>query len=192
MHTSPPLLNSRISPLLITHLRRHAMQEEELIHVHWDGPFSLDDVYELNNDWDYGVYQIYGCHTVYGAGVLLYIGRTVKRTFSKRIPEEGWPENQDGNRVEVYVGRLSGERKPQDKIWNKMICKVESLLIYAHSPANNSKNIKSIKEGELRKTHILNWGLFRDLLPEVSGHRWTERHSDMPEYRAFGKPISHT
>jgi hypothetical protein len=160
------------------------MPDECIVHVEWDGPFSLADLPDLNNDWDYGVYQIYGAHTVYGAGVLLYIGKAAKQTFGVRIPQEGWPDNQD--RVEIYVGRLCGSRKPQDATWNRLIGEVESLLIYAHAPATNAMNIKTIRDQSLQHTHVLNWGKFRDLLPEVSGHRWTTRHSDIPDYRPFG------
>lgn len=162
------------------------MPDEKIIHVEWEGPFSHEGLKSLNSDWDYGVYQIYGTHTVYGAGVLLYIGMAAKQTFGVRIPQEGWPSNQDGNRVEIYVGRLSGSTTPENEEWNKQISQVENLLIYAHAPATNSKNIQAIRERDFRNIHVLNWGQFRNLLPEVSGHRWTERHGEISGYMHYG------
>ena len=44
--------------------------------IEWEGPFSLDYVIEeLNGKDNYGLYQIYGTHIVYGAGSLLYLER---------------------------------------------------------------------------------------------------------------------
>ena len=50
------------------------MKEPTLINIEWDGPYSLEKVVQLKEPTDKGVYQIYGGHPVYGAGVLLYIG----------------------------------------------------------------------------------------------------------------------
>ena len=52
-----------------------------IIHVQWDGPFTLDQLSEMNNEYDYGVYQVYGSHPIYGSDVLLYIGKAGKLTF---------------------------------------------------------------------------------------------------------------
>lgn len=60
------------------------MNTELIIHIEWDGPFKLDQLSELNNtDIDFGIYQIYGSHPIYGADVLLYIGKADRQTFSK-------------------------------------------------------------------------------------------------------------
>lgn len=46
-----------------------------LIQILWDGPYSITDLVKLKNEEiDYGIYQIYGNHPVYGNDVLLYIG----------------------------------------------------------------------------------------------------------------------
>ena len=67
-----------------------------VIHVQWDGPFSLEQVSELNNeDHDYGVYQVYGSHPIYGSDVLLYIGKASQQTFATRLRQEPWLYNQD-------------------------------------------------------------------------------------------------
>ena len=67
------------------------MKEPTLINIEWDGPYSLEKVVQLKEPTDKGVYQIYGGHPVYGAGVLLYIGLTADQTFGERLPrEECW------------------------------------------------------------------------------------------------------
>lgn len=138
---------------------------------------------------DYGVYQIYGSHTVYGAGVLLYIGKAAQQTFGTRLSQEGWRNNQDAGRVEIYLGRLSGKETPDAEEWARQIDSVEKLLIYAHAPACNSSNINTIPDQNLRYVHVLNWGRFRDLLPEVSGDRWTLLHWDMEKYEPYGSLV---
>lgn len=56
------------------------------IHIEWEGPKLLSDINNLNDPkYDYGVYQIYGGHPVYGTNILLYIGKADKQTFGVRI-----------------------------------------------------------------------------------------------------------
>jgi hypothetical protein len=53
----------------------------KIVHIEWDGPFSIDEAKEKNGKDDYGVYQIYGNHPVYGYGASLYIGKAADQTF---------------------------------------------------------------------------------------------------------------
>lgn len=155
------------------------MAEDKLIHVEWEGPISLEDAKGLTGGKDYGLYQIYGCHTVYGSDVLLYIGKAVDQPFGTRLKQESdWTYNQDVQRISVYVGRIitstpADIKRPE---WAEWVGAAEEVCIYAHAPACNSRNIQSINCAKLSPFHVLNWGSFRDLLPEVSGHRWTDRH----------------
>lgn len=144
----------------------------EYINLYWEGPFNLSEIVDKNNEnEDFGVYQIYGSHPVYGSNVLLYIGQANKQVFYTRIKqEEHWWYNQDSDSVTVYLGRLIGETPSLNK-WESMITKAEKLLIYAHRPAHNSSNINSIKQEELTSTHVLNWGNYKSLLAEVSSMR---------------------
>lgn len=145
------------------------------IHIDWEGPFSYEDAKkDLKDDKkDFGVYQIYGGHPLYGSGVLLYIGKAEQQTFSRRLSQEQWGEfNRDSGNVEVYIGRLSGRDKPTETEWKALISVAEKLLIYAHHPASNSSNLNSLPDAA-RQFHIFNWGQFRDLMAEVSGMRWT-------------------
>jgi hypothetical protein len=55
--------------------------EERIIHIDWEGPVTLEDAWKLVGPTDYGVYQIYGGHPVYGNSALLYIGCSVHQYF---------------------------------------------------------------------------------------------------------------
>jgi hypothetical protein len=164
-----------------------------IIHIEWEGPYTLDSISTLTNAKDFGVYQIYGSHAVYGSHVLLYIGKADRQTFGVRIRQELWQLNKDARAVQVYVGRLAGETTPSMEQWSQEIADAEKLLIYAHAPASNSQYINQIPEQTLRDVHILNWGMHRDLLAEVSGARWTGKYFEMPSYEIYttGESLNH-
>jgi hypothetical protein len=157
-------------------------EQPTVINVEWDGPVAFSEVRKLRGTKDYGVYQIYGGHPVYGNSALLYIGLAAAQHFGVRIPQEThWLDNRDAGRVEVYVGRLAGKRTPDDETWDRYIRLAERILIYAHVPPMNVQKSPGALADELRSVHVLNWGHHRDLLPEVSGRRWASRDED------FGK-----
>lgn len=152
-----------------------------LIQIDWDGPYSLAELNKLQNgETDYGVYQIYGKHPIYGSDVLLYIGKADQQTYGLRISQEGWEYENDYKNFKIYVGRLRGSQPSTNDEWSKEIDLAERLLIYVHKPALNSKSIASLPDAELQDIHILNWGSYRDILPEVSGLRWTSKLDDFP------------
>ena len=159
-----------------------------VIHLQWDGPFTLQEVQGMNDDYDYGVYQVYGSHPVYGSDVLLYIGKASEQTFSTRLRQEYWHYNQDARNIRYYVGRLAGERTPNDADWGHQIDVVETLLIHSHWPAANSRNIQTLGDhaAEITDMHVLNWGARRSLLSEVSGLMLTDRYDDIPNYHCYG------
>jgi len=166
-------------------------RDETTVHIEWDGPHRLDAAKSLTGPTDYGVYQIYGGHPVYGSSALLYIGLAAAQYFGQRISqEEHWLSNRDADRVEVYVGRLSGSRTPDDSTCTKHIRLAERLLIHAHSPPMNTQKSLAALEPDLRFIRVLNWGKHRDLLPEVSGARWTSRYDDIPNYRPYSEKES--
>lgn len=154
--------------------------QTKIIHIYWQGPLQLAEIKSMNNEsHDYGVYQIYGTHRVYGMNTLLYIGMASQQTFSTRIGQEGWDiwEFNEG-KVEIRLGRLYGEQTPSDKQWEKQIDLAEVLLINAHKPAHNASNVgdlSPLRDKALRNVHLLNWDDFGALLPEVSGDRWTDK-----------------
>jgi hypothetical protein len=154
------------------------MMDKEIIHIIWDGPYRFEEVNKVNNDeFDYGIYQIYGPHPVYGSDVLLFIGKTTDElpfelTFGDTILMEIWGGNIDRKLLKFYVGRLSGESTPNDSEWLKQISLAEMLLIEAHTPALNKEYIALLVYRDCKDIHILNWGSYNQLLPEVSGLKW--------------------
>ena len=155
----------------------------ETIHIIWDGPISASDVCKLNGPGDYGLYQFYGAHEVYGPQSLLYIGRAKEMKLGERIKQhnlDAWV----GSSATIYVGRLCGKDLPRDKIWGEQIDKVERLLIYVHAPSWNSANIQDY--GNVSDLHVLNWGDRGQLLPEVSTLRWSAPNNRMPtEFKIY-------
>jgi len=163
-----------------------------IIHLQWDGPYTWQETWngkdKLDGPTDYGIYQIYGCHFVYGVDTLLYIGKANQQTFAQRLKQETrWGYHQDPKRVSVYVGRFSGwDGTPSMKSWEGQIDLVEKLLIIAHMPAYNAQKELSAKaDKELRNVHVLNWGSYRSLLPEASGLRYTSKFDDETNYKPF-------
>lgn len=139
---------------------------------------------------DFGVYQIYGAHPIYGSDVLLYIGKADQQTFGIRLSQEGWKYNQDASTVTVYVGRLGGYKAtPSNQIWSREIDLVERLLIVSHWLAGNSSGLNATFGEDLYPIHVLNWGQFRDLLPEVSGSRYSDRFHSDDGYQTYGESL---
>ena len=156
----------------------------ELIYIHWDGPFSLKQVEQFTAGTDFGIYQIYGDHVVYGRDVLLYIGINYEREFSRRIPEHSWALAKNLGTVRVYRGRLAGDVTPTDQFWNKQIKLAERLLIYAHYPAHNTDKDFG-RDPAIQNIHVVNLGSYGSLLPEVSGTRWAETLPPPTNYHVF-------
>lgn len=157
-----------------------------LIQIQWEGPFKYKELASLNNnETDYGIYQIYGDHFVYGDNVLLYIGQASQQTFGTRIMQHTYWLEDD---YTFYVGRISGSNTPPDDIWHDEISLSESLLINIHTPAYNSVHINGINNTKLEHIHILNLGIYKKLLPELSGIRWiSKQHEVWPDVYRWGK-----
>jgi hypothetical protein len=95
---------------------------DHIIHIEWQGPFSYRELSSLNDARkDYGIYQVYACHSVYGSGVLVYIGMAGRQTFGRRIPQHRWETGSepDPERLEFYVGRLKGNEPVSPEQWAK-------------------------------------------------------------------------
>ena len=125
------------------------------VRVEWEGPFSIEEVLKLNdqND-DYGLYQIYGRHIIFGANSLLYIGKAEGLTFSQRFNQHclEWLLEEEG--VSIRVGRIASEDYAYDppdwSDWRKVLRDAEALTIYWHSPPYNSMNISEYKGQRLK------------------------------------------
>jgi hypothetical protein len=133
------------------------LMEEYEIKIEWEGPLKLRTVIEEKNDggehpdWDgddYGLYQIYGRHVLYGTNTLLYIGLTTEQTFSERLLEHSreWLENdQDDQDRDIYLGRVYDPRRHSKKdnwfSWRQDVKLAERILIYKYSPNYNSEGL---------------------------------------------------
>ncbi len=172
------------------------------IRLEWEGDFSLEDIgfdfetkkYSLKNaklndkNRDFGLYQIYGLHPVYGDSVLLYIGKATKQTFAKRISQEVWEHNQNCKSIQIYVGRLLINENISFTSFEALIDKAEKMLIYTHSPAMNSSNILNISKDkaklkEFENIRVFNYDSYRSLMSEVSGGYWIREFEYMDSFR---------
>ena len=125
------------------------------IRVEWEGPFSIKEVLKLNDqDEDYGLYQIYGRHIIFGAKSLLCIGKAEGLTFSQRFSQHrsGWLSEEEG--VSVRVGRIASgdyaDDPPDWSDWQQVLRDAEALTIYWHSPPYNSQNINNYNGQRLK------------------------------------------
>lgn len=140
------------------------------IHIDWDGPFTLDQALQLQSDIDYGLYQYYGDHPVYGQNTLLYLGKAVDQPLGRRLSQHNW-QLWTPSPVQIYVGRLCVNDSIDVAEARKLLSLAEVILLYSHSPGFNTSNLNSIgHKGE--DVRIMNWGMRKSLFPEVSISRW--------------------
>ena len=161
------------------------------IHIDWKGPYTYEEVKKMDGKTDFGIYQFYGYHAAYGADALLYIGMTEKNFASgmKNSVDHQirFDDYSTSDKMNIYVGRLTGAKTPNKKEWLKQIKLAKNLLIFAHQPAGNSQNlnIKFYQSGELFNIHIFNWGKHKCLLPEVSGRRYARNYPQEKEFKPY-------
>ncbi len=131
----------------------------DVIKIRWEGPLPITQVLKKDNGGskphyngnDYGLYQVYGKHILYGKGkereALLYIGQATKQTFARRFKqhENDWIQYEPaGEGIKVYLGRLNSKKyTPRDKwkTWHRDVNIAEAILIYKYTPCYNS-NLK--------------------------------------------------
>ncbi len=149
-------------------------QKIRAINIKWEGPLNLEGAYKKRDtEEDYGVYQVYGFHPVYGPNVLLYIGQSDDQTLGTRVKQHKWMRSfMETEEYTVYLGRLVGK---SPETWSKEIDIAEDLLIFAHSPARNAQNVATVKEKKVHNYIVFNWANRGSLLPEVSGMRRTDK-----------------
>ncbi|MBI3147472.1 MAG: hypothetical protein HYZ17_03045 [Betaproteobacteria bacterium] len=140
------------------------------IHLNWVGPMSLEAAHELLNQDDVGLYQWYGDHPVYGAETLLYIGMAFDQRLGERLEQENWGEWIPST-PSLYVGRVCTENGSAPNNGRTIVMTAEKVLLFSHSPAFNSSNLNNI-DGVAQDVRVLNWGMRKSLLPEVSVYRW--------------------
>ena len=150
---------------------------EDIYEVYWRGPYSEENLNSLTDEENenFVLYKIYGFHPVYGDKVLLYIGMTEKGVKKRLIQHNYWMDEERFGPSRIYfasIGKFeSWEIADKIKIYKRLdretIKKVESLLIYAHQPAHNTKARNSANEA--KNFRLFNTGSFGVLMPEISG-----------------------
>ena len=149
------------------------------VRVEWEGPLSLDEVKELeDDDEDCGLYQIYGRHVIFGNDSLLYIGMTTwafeRRFFSGDAPHISWLVEEEG--VSVYVGRIVEEDYEHDpphwSDWENVLKDAEALTIYWHSPPYNSCNIGKYNGQRLEVVNLGDYGSLCEKYRSRDRKRW--------------------
>lgn len=144
------------------------MKDMRRARVRWEAPVQLDAVFRLAGDDDYGLYQIYSHHAVFGPGSLVYIGKAVEQTFAARFKQHEADWLSEENDVAIRLGRLSPDDYAKDdgwRDWQQLLSDTEALLIYWHSPPYNSQHISDYKGQVL---HIQNLGNRGSILPECT------------------------
>ena len=143
---------------------------ETLVIIEWKRLRRWSDVKDLTGEDDYGIYEIVGSHAVVGDRSLLYIGKAEDRAFGERLQEhKDWLQKEW--EVEIYVGRIreiDGDDDFSDCQWNEVLSDAERLLIYAHSPPYNARDIHEVPSLQHEGLRIINVGYHGALLPEVS------------------------
>jgi hypothetical protein len=118
----------------------------------WSGPFTRDEVIErmrhagtaplYDDGEDYGLYQIYGTHILFGPESLLYVGKATEQTFSQRFRQHrAWLDAEAP--VHVYLGRtyVPGRHDGPASSWAADVAMAERVIIYKYSPPYNSSSV---------------------------------------------------
>ena len=153
------------------------MKEVKIIHLLWK-EFNWDDteLTKIEMGKKHGIYQIYGDHPIYGKDTLLYIGKTKKGTYLKRLfNHQDFIDTHLTKFTKVHLSNFLKNNDVKSKNLDEHIDLVEKLLINSHCPAYNSSGIKGVMNEETFKQEllILNWGERGQLLPEVSSLRYS-------------------
>ena len=120
----------------------------QTVRVEWEGPLTVDKVLKLRDqNRDFGLYQIYGRHIIFGLNSLLYVGST-NATFSQRLRNHDVEWLADEESVFIHIGRINREDYKADR--RQVIKDTEALTIYWHSPPYNSRNIGTYNGQRLR------------------------------------------
>ena len=170
--------------------------KEVIFELAWSGPYTLQTLKQCSPDYlkTICLYAIYQDHPLYGRRALTYIGKVTKsgkRSVVKRLKEhdlenevvyvatiqkfDDWDRSDaeatlDGYDLENYV-RIGQENE-------KIISRIEELLIYSLGPADNRRSRQTaLNSWEYR---LFNTGDLGSIPPEVSGH-YALQHAPKPK-----------
>jgi|CXWL01.1.fsa_nt_gi hypothetical protein len=151
--------------------------EKYKIEIVWSGPYTPEEVIKTmtkggrkQNGYsgeDYGLYQIYGNHILYGRDKLLYIGQAADQIFSSRFRQHYKDWLKDEGVIKVYLGRIDSKNyddKDNWYTWRRDISLAEAILVYKYTPCYNS-SLKGDypRLGELGCVRITHLGTKRNL-----------------------------
>ena len=133
----------------------------QTICIEWEAPISLDKALKRHGEGEWGLYQIYGQHPVFGPNSLLYIGVAADQSFGQRIGQHKAWLQWEGD-IEIRLGKLVNYT---DENWKEVVLAAEALSIFWNAPPYNSQHI-----GRHGTTgyHVQNRGQRGRLLPEYS------------------------
>ena len=149
-----------------------------LLHLLWSGPYSVEEALQALNDegLDYGVYQIYGTHLVYGTDVLLYVGKAEQQTFRSRLTQhaaEWMRAESNAHRLTVPCRTPCGRADARRSHVESPDCpRGAAAYLRAYACVQCGHMWRPICRRTCDRFVVFNWGQFRDMLPEVSGERW--------------------
>ena len=151
---------------------------ERIFDVFWEGPFLWGD-HNQNIKDSHVLYALYGTHPVYGPDVLLYIGMTERGVGIRLSEHADWIEYEP-ERVKIRVASMGEiqswegweENERYERAQKADVEAVETLLIYTHQPAYNTRNKESLEKG--RGIRVFNTGNFGSLLLEISHRYYSE------------------
>jgi hypothetical protein len=149
-----------------------AAPSDEIYEIHWEGPFDWKKRKEvLAKRRKHMIYAIYGIHCVYGPNTLLYIGYT-ERAGTKRLDEHNWWVEDEADPVSFRLGSIrrfntwENRKAAASSISMRLVKEIETLLIYGHQPAYNSRELQG--PSEFHAIRVFNSGNSGILLPELS------------------------
>jgi hypothetical protein len=157
-----------------------------IIHVVWEGPFKLREAVARTHENDYGLYQIYGTHAIFGPDALLYVGQANARPFRERLSwyVEHW-EPWESSAFDIYLGRLGDWAPVSSDHWGTMIDNAEAITIFKMAPPYNSSRIRALSIKE--PTNVLNHRR-RHRLPNCVSNLDELIDLDDPAFKLYGPP----
>lgn len=161
------------------------MTNFQMYHLYWKAyDWDINAINTAyNSNRDYGIYQVYGDHPVYGADTLLYIGKAKDQTYSTRMKgHTDFDASQASKFTKLHLSYFCKADDLSETNWGDAIDVVELALIKAHMPALNSQQVMGFLEAGAPNILIYNWGERGRLLPEVSTLRCSELYHDSAKY----------
>jgi hypothetical protein len=166
----------------------------KIIEINWEGPLTFDMAKERKSGQDYGLYQAYGTHNIFGPDTLLYIGQAKEenQTFGVRMSQhekcDDWIGGWASQEINIYLGkfgsRLEGEElKNAMNEWNYFINISECLLIHFCQPPWNTQHKNKISDDIGEETIIYNYGKRHKLPLEIS--TFWKQFKNSKEWKTF-------